>query len=96
MYTDSTQTDQPVNIIIGATVGGVVVAVLLTIVIVVSVALLLLYWNRATKTQKKYLLKNILVGVVNTVEPPLTAPPRCGQPPYNGQHERHRLILACV
>ena len=53
MYTDSTQTAQPVNVIIGATVGGVVVAVLLTIVIVVSVALLLLYWNRATKTQKK-------------------------------------------
>ena len=54
MYTDSTQTDQPVNVIIGATVGGVVVvAVLLTIAVVVSVALLLLYWNRATKTQKK-------------------------------------------
>ena len=32
----------------------------------------------------------------NTVEPPLTDPPRCGQPPYNGQHDRHRLILACV
>ena len=31
-----------------------------------------------------------------TVEPPLTDPPRCGQPPYNGQHYRHRLILACV
>ena len=54
MYTDSTQTDQPVNIIIGATVGGVVVAVLLIIAVVVSVALLLLYWNRATQTQKKY------------------------------------------
>ena len=23
-------------------------------------------------------------------------PPRCRQPPYNGQHDRHRLILACV
>ena len=53
MYTDSTQTAQPVNVIIGATVGGVVVAVLLTIVIVGSVALLLLYWNRTTQTQKK-------------------------------------------
>ena len=31
-----------------------------------------------------------------TVEPPLMDPLRCGQPPYNGQHERHRLILACV
>ena len=30
------------------------------------------------------------------VEPPLTDPPKCGQPPYNGQHDRHRLILACV
>ena len=53
MYTDSTQAAQPANVIIGATVGSVVVAVLLTIVIVVSVALLLLYWNRATQTQKK-------------------------------------------
>ena len=52
MYTDSTQTDQPVNIIIGATVGGVVVAVLLTIAVVVAVALLLMCWNRANKTQK--------------------------------------------
>ena len=31
-----------------------------------------------------------------TVEPPLTDPPRCGQPLYNGQHDKHRLILACV
>ena len=34
--------------------------------------------------------------LVYTVEPPLTDLPRCGQPPYNGQYERHRLILACV
>ena len=26
----------------------------------------------------------------------LTDPPRCGQPPYNGQRDSHRLILACV
>ena len=52
MYTDSTQTDQSVNVIIGATVGGVVVAVLLTIVIVVTVALLWLYWYKQTKLQK--------------------------------------------
>ena len=52
MYTDSTQTDQPVNVIIGATVGGVVVAVLLTIVIVVSVALLLMCWYKQNKMQK--------------------------------------------
>ena len=31
-----------------------------------------------------------------TVEPPLMDPLRCGQPPYNGQHKRHRLILACI
>ena len=53
MYTDSTQTAQPVNVIIGATVGGVVVAVLLIVAVVVTVALLLICWNRATKTQKK-------------------------------------------
>ena len=52
MYTNSTQTDQPVNIIIGATVGGIVMAVLLIIAVVVTVALLLMCWNRANKTQK--------------------------------------------
>ena len=30
------------------------------------------------------------------MESPLTDPPRSGQPPYNGQHNWHRLILACV
>ena len=53
MYTDSTQTDQPVNVIIGATVGGVVVAVLLTIAVVVTVALLLICWNRELNQDPK-------------------------------------------
>ena len=52
MYTDSTQTAQPVNVIIGATVGGVVVAVLLIIAVVVTVALLWLYWYKQNKMQK--------------------------------------------
>ena len=46
---DSTETAQPVGIIVGATVGGVAVAVLLTIAVVVIVAL---YRNKQTKEQK--------------------------------------------
>ena len=52
MYTDSTQTAQPVGIIVGATVGGVTVAVLLTIAVLVVVALLL-YWNNQANKQTK-------------------------------------------
>ena len=52
MYPGSTQTAQSVDFILEATVGGVAVAVLLTIIVVV-VALLLIYWIRATNTQKK-------------------------------------------
>ena len=37
------------------------------------------------------------IAVQLAIAKPYTVnPPRCGQPPYNGQHDRHRLILACV
>ena len=52
IYTDTTQTAQPVNVIIGATVGVAVVVVLI-IAVVVIVAPLLTYWSRANKTRTK-------------------------------------------
>ena len=49
-YTDSTQAAQPMNVIIGATLGGLAVAALLIAAVMVIIALLLIYWNKHTKS----------------------------------------------
>ena len=51
-YTDSTQAAQQMNVIIGATLGGVAVVTLLIIAVMVIVALRLMYWNKRTKRHK--------------------------------------------